>query len=59
MSVVLVTPPPLDGAIGSELGALDSLAGADACPPVAGACELLHAPTTPVRAAKDATAASR
>jgi hypothetical protein len=58
MSLILVMPLPV-GAVASELGVADSLAGAEAWFPVAGACELLHAPTTAVSATMAPTAASR
>jgi hypothetical protein len=47
------------GAVASALGAADSLAGAEASFPVAGACELVHAPATAVTAAMAPIAASR
>jgi hypothetical protein len=39
--------------------ALDCCGSLEAWPPVAGPCELLHAPTTAVSAARAPTAASR
>src|SRR5437763_160055 len=57
--ILILAPSRLSSAVASDDGAAGSLAGAEAWLPVAGACELLHAPTTAVSAAMAPTAASR